>query len=124
MADESVIRILGLTRFRTTLRKAGLDLADMKDANQEAARIVQRRATNTVPKRTERLMGSLKTPRVASKAVVRSNLVYAPVIHWGWPKRHIQPNHFLTDASAQTRPEWMAAYERAMQRIANSILGV
>jgi phage gpG-like protein len=123
MADESAIKILGLARFRSTLRKAGLDMADMKDANQEAARIVQREASAIAPHRSGDLSGSLRTPRTASKAVVRSNLIYAPVIHWGWPHRNIKGQPFLTDASARTSHEWMETYAAAMQRIANSVQG-
>ena len=120
---ESAVQIKGLTRFRSTLRKAGVDMADMKDANQAAARTVQRRAAADGPKRSERLVNSLRTPRTVAKAVIRSNLIYAPVIHWGWPRRHIRPQPFVTEAAAETRDEWLNEYEEALVKISNSVQG-
>jgi hypothetical protein len=101
-----------------------MDMADMKEANIRAARTVADRAQAIGPNRTGRLVGSLRTPRTAAKAVVRSNLVYAPVIHYGWPRRHIRPQPFLPVAAAQTRDTWLAAYEKDLQHLLDQVEGM
>ena len=42
--------------------------------------------------------------KTVARARVRSSLIYAPVIHWGWPKRNIRPQPFVLDAALETRP--------------------
>ena len=121
---ESVLQIKGLYRFRSTLKKAGADMADLKTANIKAANTVTTRAKATGPNRTGRLVGSVMPAKTVARARVRSSLIYAPVIHWGWPKRHIRPQPFVLDAAIETRPEWMADYEADLQRISNTVQGV
>ena len=120
---DSALQIRGLTRFRSTLKKAGADMADLKAANVKAADTVVTRARAIGPQRSGRLVGSVMPAKTVGRARVRSNLVYAPVIHWGWPKRNIKPQPFVLDAAIETRPEWMAAYEADLQRISNTVQG-
>ena len=121
---EAEVKILGLSRLRSTLRKAGADMDDMKQANQRASQTVSTRAQAIGPSRSGALVGSLRNPRIASKAVVRSTLRYAPVIHYGWPGHHIRPQPFLTEAAGQTQDQWLKDYEDDLQRIAGSVEGV
>jgi phage gpG-like protein len=121
---DSEVKILGLARLRSTLRKAGVDMADMKEANVKASRTVSGRAEAIGPRRSGQLMGSLTNPRIVARAVVRSNLRYAPVIHYGWPAHHIRPQPFLSHAAADTQEQWLTAYEQDLQRIANNVEGV
>ena len=120
---DSALQIKGLTRFRSTLKKAGADMADLKAANVKAADTVVTRARATGPQRSGRLVGSVVAARTVGRARVRSNLVYAPVIHYGWPKHDIKAQPFVLDAAIDTRPEWMAAYETDLQTVANSVQG-
>ena len=121
--DDFSLKIRGLTKFRATLKAAGVNMADMKDANVAAARTVQQRSQAIGPQRTGALVGSLRTPRAVSRARVSSSLVYAPVIHWGWPKRNIRRNRFVMRAAEQTRPVWMDEYEASLQHISNTVKG-
>jgi len=120
---DTEVKILGLSRLRATLRKAGANMDDMKAANQRASQTVSGRAQAIGPHRSGALMGSLRNPRIASRAVVRSNLRYAPVIHYGWPGHHIRPQPFLTSAATQTQDQWLREYEADLQRIADSVEG-
>ena len=72
------------------------------------ANTVTTRARSIGPQRTGRLVGSIVPAKTVARARVRSNLVYAPVIHYGWPKRHIKAQPFVMEAAIETRPEWMA----------------
>lgn len=98
-------------------------MADMKAANVEVATTVVNRARSIGPQRTGRLVGSVVPAKTVGRARVRSNLIYAPVIHYGWPKRHIKAQPFVMEAATQTQPEWMAEYEKALQQISNSVQG-
>jgi hypothetical protein len=119
-----VVTIKGLYRLRSTLKKAGADMAALKLGNLEAERIVVARAQQIAPKRTGKLAGSLKTPKLAARATVKSDLIYAGMIHWGWARRNIRPQPFLTKAAEQTRDQWLPAYQRNVQQVANTVQGV
>lgn len=118
-----VVKILGLNQLRSSLRKAGVDMADMKEANTQAARTVSVRGSAIAPTRTGKLAGSLRPARQVARAVVRSNVVYAGPIHWGWPRRHIKAQPFLVTAAEETRPQWLDEYEKALQLLLNKIHG-
>ena len=98
-------------------------MADLKAANVKAANTVTTRAKATGPNRSGRLVGSVVPAKTVGRARVRSSLIYAPVIHYGWPKHHIKAQPFVLDAAIETRPEWMADYEADLQRLANSVKG-
>jgi hypothetical protein len=122
--EASSLQIRGLTRFRATLKKAGADMADLKEANVAVATTVASRAKAIGPSRSGRLVGSVQPSKTVGRARVRSSLVYAPVIHYGWPRHHIRPQPFVTEAAAETSGEWMATYEKALQDLANTVQGV
>lgn len=120
---ESALQIKGLSRFRATMKKAGADMADLKEANVSVGQTVATRAKSIGPQRTGRLVGSIVPAKTVARARVRSSLIYAPVIHYGWPKRHIKPQPFVLEAAAETQSEWMAEYERSLQKISNTVQG-
>lgn len=123
MPRDTVVEIRGLSRFRSTLKKAGVDMADMKAANTKAAATVAREGETRSPRVTGKLAGSLRPARQVARARVYSSLVYAGPIHWGWPAHHIKAQEFLVEAAAVTQPEWLGEYERELQRIANTVQG-
>jgi phage gpG-like protein len=123
VAAAAQTRLVGLARFRATVKAAGADMADMKDANQRAAAIVASEGSSRAPKASGALAGSLVPARTLARARVSSSLAYAGVIHWGWPARGIPARPFLTEAATSTQPQWLAAYEHDLQRIADSVKG-
>lgn len=120
---ESALQIRGLSKFRSTLKRAGADMADLKEANIQVGNTVATRAKSMGPQRTGRLVGSVVPAKTVARARVRSSLIYAPVIHYGWPKRHIKAQPFVLEAAAETQGEWMADYERSLQKISNTVQG-
>ena len=98
-------------------------MSNMKKTNVAVARTVQARGSTIAPMRTGKLAGSLRPSKQVAKAVVRSNLIYAGPIHWGWPRRGIKAQPFLVTAAEETRPEWLDEYEKALQAIVNKIHG-
>jgi hypothetical protein len=119
----AVVQIRGLNEFRRTLRKAEIDLSDLKEANYKAAAIVAGAAASLAPRRTGRLAGSLKPARQVARARISSRLIYAGVIHYGWPGHNIEPDPFLNVATQATAHSWLAVFDDAIQRIADSVRG-
>jgi hypothetical protein len=124
MAD---VRIEGMARFRSTLRKAGHDLSDLKAANQRASAIVAQWASVTAPRRSGMLGSSVRpTTRVSGARVLggSASVPYAGPIHWGWPARHIGAQPFMSRAAQSTESIWRGFYEQDLRDIIGQIQGV
>ena len=120
------IRVEGARELRRTMRRAGVDMADLKAANAKAAQVVAQWAGVRAPRRTGRLGASVR----GSKAVGRARVVaggasvpYAGPIHWGWPARHITAQPFISEAAQETQPSWEAAYLEDVQRVLDRVEG-
>lgn len=124
MADQDVqVKVYGGRALRTALRQAEGNLKDLTALNQQAATIVIRRAEQKAPRRTGALKRSLTPARAATRATVRSNLVYAGVIHFGWPARNIPANPFVFQAAQATEREWAPLYTKGMQDLCDQVAG-
>jgi hypothetical protein len=125
--DQSFgVQIEGLNALARTMRKAGEDLADLKDANRAAGDIVASAAAAMAPRRTGRLASSIRPARAAGRASVmagRASVPYAPPIHWGWPARHIAAQPFLSNAAQQTESIWLPKYLADVQAALDKVTG-
>src|SRR5215207_1415950 len=102
------VRLEGIDDLRRALKRAGASLADLKDANERAGRLVATEASDLAPRRTGRLVQSIRPARQVAKAVVRAGGVgvpYAGPIHFGWPAHNIEPQPFLYDAIDRRRAD-------------------
>lgn len=84
----------------------------LTDADKAIGRRLRDLSRSRVPVRTGKLRGSVR----ALRGTVRSNLLYGPPIHWGWPKRHIRPNRFMWDTATDNEDEWVRTYREAIQQ--------
>jgi hypothetical protein len=120
------VRVEGARDLRRQLRAAGHDLGDLKAAHRAAADIVAADAARRAPKRTGRLAGNIRGSGTQTAAIVRvggARVPYANPIHWGWPRRGIAANRFVTDAMAATEGRWTAAYQNAVDDIVRTVRG-
>lgn len=118
----------GGRELRKTLRAAGNDLQDLKSAHGDVADLVTRAATPKAPHGpTGRLAASGRPGATKTAALIRfgnnSTVRYARPIHWGWPARNITAHPFAYDAAVETQPEWVSAYEEAVDRVLATIKG-
>lgn len=124
--DTGTVRVDGLNRLVRTMRRAGADLQDFKDAHAKAASIVVSAANSRVPRRSGDLASTIRPAKQARRAIIyagNARVKYANPIHWGWPARHIRANPFISNAAQQTEPVWTSAYFQELEDIINKIAG-
>lgn len=118
-----VVRVEGADRLRATMRAAGVKLRDLSAVNRRTAAKVVQAAAPSAPRRTGVLAASVRPQGTQRVAAMRSTLVYAPPIHFGWPGHNIAPQPWLYDAAVATEPEWTGYYEDEVDKILNTIHG-
>jgi hypothetical protein len=123
---DPTVRVIGIDRLTRTLRAAGDDLSDLKDANAAAGRMVAGAAQGTVPRRSGRLASTIRASRQARRAQVvagRASVPYAGPIHWGWPSRGIGAQPFLSEAAQSSESRWVPLYARDLQKVLAKVKG-
>lgn len=123
---ETGIRVEGLDELARSMKRAGADIEELKDAHYRAAQIVASRAAQIAPKRSGKLAGSIRPTRQVRRARVvagRSSVPYAAPIHWGWPSHNITAQPFMSDAAQQTESDWVAAYMADVQTALDKVKG-
>lgn len=126
MAGPS-LQVDGARKLRATLKQAGIDVQDLKDAHRAVADLVDREAEPHAPRRSGRLVRTERAAGTQSAAIVRvgrASVPYAGPIHWGWPARHIKPNPWIADAAERSETTWTGTYLHAIETIVNSIEGI
>lgn len=121
MADRITVHVEGARELRAALKRAGADLADLTRTNRRVSSTVTAAALKAAPRKSGKLAGSIKAAATRTRASVRSRLVYAGVIHWGWPRRRIRSQPFVQAAAKATEPTWRRTYEADIRRIIDGI---
>lgn len=117
----------GAAQLRRTLKQAGDDLEDMKDAHIRAAKIVEEATLGLVPVDSGWLASTIRSSGTATTATVRAGnkaTPYAGPIHWGWPDRNIKANPFAAEAARLTEPTWGRIYADAVDKAISRIKGI
>lgn len=126
MATDVGVKVEGAKRLRRTLRAAGHDLGDLKDANRRAAGIAANSAAQYTPFLTGRLRKSVRSSGTISAGVVRAgrkSVPYAGQIHWGWPSRGIKARPYLTMGAQSSEPVWLPLYNADMSSAIAKVKG-
>jgi len=106
--DEELVRAMHAAQER---------LRDMTAQYAFTGKVIVAAARRKAPKQTGRLAGSLRAAPEGQQVQVGSPLVYAPVIHYGWPAHNIEPQPFLDEAAEETQDEWMREFIRELDAI-------
>lgn len=123
----STLKIEGLAELVRTLKRAGVDVSELKDAHRRAGEIVAHEAAIRAPRRTGALAGSIKAAKQVRRARVQvggARVPYAAPIHWGWPARGIGAQPFLTDAAQATEAQWTAQYVKDIETALAKVRGI
>lgn len=128
MTDSTGIRVEGGRELRASLKAAGRDLNDLKEAHKQAADLVTNASKPGTPRgKTGKLAGSLRGAGTATQAIIRAGgarVRYAGVQHFGWAARHISPRPWITETAQRTEPAWTHLYENAVEDVLATIRGV
>lgn len=125
---EVGVRLEGMARLRSTLRRAGVDLVELKPINRAAADTVASAARAGAPVgETGRLSASVRAGATKTAGMIRagrnSTVRYANPIHWGWGRRNIAANPWMSRAARATEPTWLPIYERHLAETLDQIKG-
>lgn len=121
---KPTVQVEGAAKLRRTLKAAGSDLGDLKDAHAQAAKIAE--GAVHAPRRTGLLAGTVRSSGTKTAGILRAgraSVPYAGVIHWGWPKRGIPARPFLSDAATSSEPRWLPVYEAAIEEALRQVEG-
>lgn len=118
------VKVIGADTVASTMRSAAEDLADLAKAQRQAADLIAQTASALAPKRSGKLAASIQGEVITGTAVVGTPLVYAPVIHNGWPRHNIRPTPYLTDAADTTQDKWLGYYGDNVQAVCDKVRGV
>ena len=116
----------GAAQLRRTLKQAGDDLEDMKDAHIRAAKIVEEATLGLVPVDSGWLASTIRSSGTPTTATVRAGnkaTPYAGPIHWGWPKRGIKSRPFLREAAQTIERDITDRYDRQVAEMLNKVVG-
>jgi hypothetical protein len=108
MTGQPEVRVEGAAMLALTLTRARTELAAL--APEEAGTYIRDQARTHAPFITGRLRASLHSETADARVTVKSDLVYAPVIHNGWPAHGITANPYLIPVAEQTQAAWGRAY--------------
>lgn len=139
MPGEGGITVDGARELRRTLKRAGVDVKELKATHKSSAQIVMTRAADLCPVAPVSmssavpglLRDTLRAAGTQTAAIVRAGnnrktakgVPYAAPIHWGWHRRNIKPNRFLTRAASETEPKWVESYWSHIHNILDEIKG-
>lgn len=127
MARPPGVALVGADRMRKTLKAAGRDLADLREPYLNASRKVAAAAGPRTPRRTGRLAASIRPGASRAGGVVRAGgakVPYANPIHWGWPKRGIKAQPWLSQAAQATEPDWIKDFMEELDQAVEQIAGI
>ena len=107
--------------FRAKLQKMEIDLKDFKAINRLIAENVANEARGRAPRDTGTLAGDVRAGATKTRAYVsvgRKRIRYAGPIHFGWPKRNIEPNPFLYEAMDSRADDVREVYAKRVDELA------
>ena len=114
---------VGLSEFRRDLRRLsddGVWVKELREAGKDAAGMIVPTARSFAPRRTGTLAGSIRPLASGSSFAVAAGgaaVPYARPIHWGWPRRNIAANPFITRAADAQQNQVLAVFKDHVTRI-------
>lgn len=127
------VQVDGARELRSTMRRAGIDMGDLKAAHAEAAQFVGSMSAARAPRRTGMLAASWRPTAGAAQGTVRfgnARVPYANAVHWGTGARagkrgphNIAPNPFVVNTAHDLEPTWLPIYLEAIEAIIDTIRG-
>jgi len=118
------VGVVGLRKFIKQLEALGVDVTDLKAAWQRVGNIVVQEAKGNVHSISGALAGSIRPSMAKGGSTIRAGsakVPYAGVIHFGWPRRNIEANQYLYDASAAKQQEVVTAISDELNNLVRKL---
>ena len=123
-----MVEVAGARQLRSSLKKAGESLDDLKASHKEAASIAARASADLAPRVTGKLSRTIRAAGTASAGIVRAGskaAPYGPAVHWGrayWPNKnhtratrsYVRAQPFISEGARNSEGQWLPVYERAL----------
>jgi HK97 gp10 family phage protein len=116
------VEVHGLAKLTRALKKAGVDVADMKAANARVGSVVVQAATPITPRASGDLAGSIKPANRTSGVVVRAGggrIKYAKYVEYG--TKRMRPRSYLVKAAHDSQPRWLDVYSDELVKITSTV---
>lgn len=119
----------GGARFRRTLRKTGADMKDLTRLHRRVGQIILPRAKALAPVGPEaggHISNTIRATAAQSHSTIRAGgktRPYGPPIHWGWRRRGITANPWITAAAQDTEPQWSHEFMNGIEKLLDQIKG-
>lgn len=120
------LEIEGINRLTRTLREAGADLSDIKEAHRHAAQAVLTVAHPKTPRLYGDLRATLRVSANANAGTVKSGsrrVPYGGVTHWGTPHKKQRAQPWISTAAQESEPMWIKWYEKEMLDAIRTVKG-
>lgn len=123
-------RVKGADQLRRTLKQAGADLSDLTKLHREVANIVlpvARTMAPTGPDIGGHIRNTIRAGATRRAAIIRVGNAnaqpYAHPVHWGWYRRGIRPNPWVSRAAQATEPQWTERFFDGLVDIIQKVEG-
>lgn len=116
------VRVEGLGKLTGALKRAGVEIKDLKAANAEVGGVVVHQARPITPHATGALAGSVRVAQRQSGVVVRAGggrIKYARYVEFGTKK--MAARSYLIRAAHDSQPRWMDVYYAELQKLMDQI---
>jgi len=116
------VEVHGLAKLTRALKKAGVEVSDMKAANARVGDVVVQSATPITPRRTGALAGSIRPAQRASGVIVRAGggrIKYAKYVEYG--TKRMRPRSYLVKAANDSQPRWLDVYADELDKIVGQV---
>jgi hypothetical protein len=129
MAEFVGIRVEGGNVLRRTLKQAGADMKDLSAVNRQVANVVLPVAKATAPygpSANGHIRNTVRAGATQKTATVRAgngSIVYGHAIHWGWPRKGITANPWLSISAQSTESQWIELYWEELLNVINKVSG-
>ena len=129
---EPLVRVEGGKLLRATMRKAGLDMAQMPAANAKVAKVAEGAIRAAAPRVSGAMAGTIRSSGTMTAAIVRAGykrLPYAGADNWGWPespggiKGSYGGAFWMQQGAKSSESAWLAVYHKEVENILSQIKG-
>ena len=118
------VKVEGLNKLTRALKKAGVEIQDLKEANQRVGNVVLQAAGPITPHRSGALASSLRVAQRQSGVIVRAGggrVRYAKYVEYGTKK--MAGRSYLVKGINDSQPRWMYEYDIELQKLMNKVAG-